>query len=292
MDHKDIFQKACLIQLSTSHWQGSRMLEQGVMERFGQNSEWLRGRKYLINPELLGPIRTAVHQARNTVLKFSLPFPITAIYLVPKESLSIVDERLQAYRNRFWDKVEDFATVYDEAREEARVNLGDLFNEADYPTSIRNKFKFDWRFLMLTVPSKSKLLPPELYEREKAKFESLMEETRELAMTALREEFSQVLQFMIERLSMNGGKPKTIKGSMFNKLHEFLEDFSTRNLFEDEKLQELADQARNVISGISPYGLSYNTSLRDEIRSQMNSLKETLDASIEEMPRRKIRLAA
>ena len=46
-----------------------------IMERLGENSEWLRGRKYLINPELLGPIRTAVHQARNNRAEAQLTLP-------------------------------------------------------------------------------------------------------------------------------------------------------------------------------------------------------------------------
>jgi hypothetical protein len=291
-NYKDVFQKACLIQLSSSHWQGSRMLDQGVMEKLGDNSAWLRGRKYLINPELLGPIRTAVHQARNMVQKFSLPFPITSLYLIPKESLAVVDERLQAYKNRFWEKVAEFEAVYEPAREEARISLGELFNEADYPINIASKFKFDWRFLVLTVPSKSKILTPEIYEREKEKFQTLMEETREMAMIALREEFAQIIHFLVDRLSNNGGKPKTLNGSMFNKLHEFIEDMSTRNIFEDERLTELCEQARSVIGGISPYGLKYNETMREKIRGEMAVLQEAINTAIEDMPRRKIRLDA
>ena len=61
--------------LSTSTWMGSRQLEQGIMERVSQNAEWLRGRKFLINPELLGPINTATHQARNMVQQTLPPLP-------------------------------------------------------------------------------------------------------------------------------------------------------------------------------------------------------------------------
>ena len=85
METKEVFQKACLLQLSTSVWTSSRMLEQAIMERIGTNADWLRGRKFLINPELLGPINTTTHQARSLVQKHALPFPITSIYLVPKE---------------------------------------------------------------------------------------------------------------------------------------------------------------------------------------------------------------
>ena len=71
METKEVFQKACLLQLSTSVWTSSRMLEQAIMERIGTNADWLRGRKFLINPELLGPIKIPA-QASLIVLVFTV----------------------------------------------------------------------------------------------------------------------------------------------------------------------------------------------------------------------------
>ena len=53
-EFENVFRKACLIQLSTSTWMGSKMLDQSHMTKVSSNSEWLRGRKFLINPELGG----------------------------------------------------------------------------------------------------------------------------------------------------------------------------------------------------------------------------------------------
>jgi len=292
MSEKDIFKKACLIQLTSSVWQCSRVLNQKVLaEKIGQKNEWLRGRKFLINPELLGPIKTAVQQARKTVQKHALPFPITSVYLVPKESLDTIDEHLQYFKDRFWNKVQDFSALYDAGREEAEGVLGDLFNESDYPADIIKKFRLEWRFFELSTPAKSRILSPEIYKREKEKFTSLMEETRELAMVALREEFSSVVGNLVDRLTNNGGKPKIVSNAMFNKLSEFLDDFSTRNIFDDEQLVELTEQARSVITGVSPYGLKYNDVMRKKITKGMSELDEAISSSIEDMPRRKLRLA-
>ena len=285
-----IFHKACLLQLSTSVWTSSRMLEQAVMERIGANTEWLRGRKFLINPELLGPINTTTHQARNIVQKHSLPFPITSIYLVPKESLTLIDERLGEFKERFWIKVAEFEQMYESARDEAKSVLKDLFNESDYPSDISSKFRFEWRFLVLDVPGKSKLLSPQIYEREKQKFEDLMAETRELALTALREEFGGIVKHLVEQFTTEG-KPKTLKTSMFNRLREFLDDFGTKNIFEDETLKALTEQAKSVIGGMSAYGLRYNSAMQQQISHEMQNLKTAIDEAIEELPRRKIRMA-
>jgi hypothetical protein len=266
------------------------MLEQAIMERIGTNADWLRGRKFLINPELLGPINTTTHQARSLVQKHALPFPITSIYLVPKESLALIDERLGEFKERFWIKVAEFEQMYEAARDEAKSVLKDLFNEADYPGDISSKFKFEWRFLVLDVPGKSKILSPQIYEREKQKFEALMAETRELALMTLREEFGGIVKHLVEQLTTEG-KPKTLKTGMFNRLREFLDDFGTKNIFEDETLKTLTEQAKSAIGGMSAYGLRYNSAMQQQISHEMQNLKTAIDEAIEELPRRKLRMA-
>ena len=290
-NYQNVFQKACLIQLSTSVWQGSKMLDQNLMTRVNPNSAWLRGRKYLLNPELLGPLHTSTHQARNLVQRHSLPFPITSLYLIPKESLAFVDERLNFQKALFQEKAEAFIGTYELAIAEAKKNLGNLFNVEDYPVDISSKFKFDWRFLALGIPGKGSILSPEVYEREKVKFLDMMSEARDLAAVALREEFAEIVNTLIEKFTTNGGQPKTIKSSMFNKLHEFIGDLATKNIFDDEKLVELANIAKDTISGISPYGVTYNQDAKELIRTAMSTLKESIMDSIEDLPKRKIRLA-
>lgn len=290
----NIFKKACLIQLSSSVWQGTRTIDSNVMRNMNPNHEWLKGRKFLVNPDLISPISTAVTQARSFIQRYSLPFPINSVYLIPKESLTLIDEHLQKYKDKFFHKVGDFEAMYEVAREEAKNILNDLFNEADYPTEITSKFKFSWRYFVIDTPGKSSLLSPEIYEREVAKFKEMMEETRELASTALAQEFGTVVQSLVERLTCNGNgeKPKVLNGNLFNKLTEFLEDFGTRNIFNDERLQELTTQARTAIHGVSSFGLRYNNELREKVSKDMLTLKTSIDAAIEDLPRRKLRLAA
>jgi len=291
-DYTDIFQKACLIQLSTSVWQGCCKLDEGVLQRVGENSDWLKGSKDLVNQDLLSPVRKIANQARNEVRKYSLPFPIKSVYLVSKEALSSIDGKLQHYKTKFWDKVTDFELLFEMAKEEARGYLGDLYNDGDYPIDIFRKFHFEWRFLILDVPGKSSVLPPEIYEREKEKFQSMMEETRELAISAMREEFGQIVHRLTEKLDNDSAQPKVINSSMFNKMSDFLDDFGARNIFEDEVLVDLSKQARDLIDGVSPGGIKKNDVMRKRIKNEMNDLKSAIDAAIEDMPRRKIRMAS
>ena len=291
MDDTNIFQKACLIQLSTSVWQGACKLDPNVLKKVGSKSDWLRGSKDLINPELLGPVRKTANQARNEIKIHSLPFPIHSIDLISKESLTDIDKNLERYKNEFWNKVHDFELIYESAKEEAKEFLGELYNDADYPIDIMRKFRFEWRFLILDIPGESSILPPEIYEKEKEKFQSMMDETRSLAITALREEFAQIVHGIAEKLNMDSTQPRVIRSSMFKKFESFLSDFGNRNIFDDGRLGDLAEQAKSIISGVSVNDIKNNDIMRRKIKNEMNIIRDAIDSAIEDMPRRKIRMA-
>lgn len=291
----NLFKEACLIQLSTSCWQGTKTLHPSVLEaRFsGDQSEWLAGRKYLVDPESLSPVKAVVARARAFLDKLALPFPVKGLTLVPKEMLSRIDSGLEEIKKEFRDEVCEFTAHFEDERMEAEKSLGDLFCETDYPIDIESKFRFEWRFLTLDVPGKSSVLPAEVYEREKEKFRAMMQETRELAVSALREEFAGIVHHMLERLSGDtDGKPKRFKASMLEKFNEFLSSFEDRNLFGDESLSGLVEQARGIVSKVSAEKLRENLELRRRIGSEMEKIKEEIDRAIEDLPRRKIRLAA
>lgn len=98
---------------------------------------------------------------------------------------------------------------------------------------------------------------------------------------------------MVERLSgEEDGKTKKFKNSIMEKMGEFLESFSDRNLFKDDKLAELVDQARDVVSGFSTEELRQDGNLRRYIADEMNQLRVAIDGALEDLPRRKIRMAA
>jgi hypothetical protein len=71
-----------------------------------------------------------------------------------------------------------------------------------------------------------------------------------------------------------------------------MEPFSDRNLFNDAKLAELVDQVRDAVKGLSTGKLRQDANLRKYIADEMNQLRVAIDGALEDLPRRKIRLAA
>jgi hypothetical protein len=286
---ENIFEKGCLAQLSASVWRATRKIKPEQLSEMAASHEWLSATKKLVDPDALKPINKVVNMARGYLTGVSLPFPLQGMVFIPKEMISRVDVKLELYKSDFNKTVEEFLANYEQLREVAMVYLGELFNELDYPVDVRSKFSISWRFVILDVPNgNTGILAPEVYEREKEKFIQTMEETRELAIQSLREEFSGMVQRITERFTNgNGDKPKIFKNGTVNNFHEFFETFKERNIFKDDQLAELVERAKAILGGQSAESIRSNDHVKERIKAGMEDVEKTM-AEILSMPRRKI----
>jgi hypothetical protein len=286
---ENIFEKGCLVQLSVSQWGAARKIDKSKLAEMVSSPDWVRATKKLVDPESLKPVSKITNEARSYLTGVSLPFPIKGLVFIPKDLISRVDERLQDFKDRFDREVETFLGDYHYLRSLARIYLGELFNELDYPVDIRRKFSFSWRFVILDVPDgQMGVLSPEVYEREKEKFVKTMEEARELAVLSLREEFASMVDRITERFG-NGpdGKPKVFKNTTVTGFYEFFETFKERNIFRDAELAELVEQAKSILGGELAEKIRSNDHVKERIRSRMEEVESAM-ADIFERPRRKI----
>ena len=286
---ENLFEKGCLVQLSTSIWGATRKINPSQLSDRPVSSEWFRANKKLVDYDALKPIRKVANTSRSYLTGVSLPFPIHGMVFMPKEMISKVDRKLNDFKASFNGAVDTFIRRYDELREMAMVYLGDLFNETDYPLDICAKFSFVWRFVILDVPNgNTAILAPEVYEREKEKFVQTMEQARELAIASLREQFSQMVKRITERFTTGQeGKPKVFKNGTVNNFYEYFETFKDRNIFRDDQLAELVEQAQAILGGRSAESIRSDEQLKENVRSGMQTVEKAM-ADIFTMPRRRI----
>jgi hypothetical protein len=288
---ENLFEKGCLVQLSIGNWKATRKIDKNKLSQMTNNHEWLTATKKLIDPESLKPISKIANSARSYLQSISLPFPINGMVFVPKDMISMVDTKLQEFKNDFNYEVENFSRDYDHLRSAAVSHLGDLFNEMDYPMDAKQKFSFIWRFIVMDVPNgQAGVLSPEVYEREKQKFINTMEEARELAIQSLREEFSQMVGRICERFTDGpNGKPKIFKNTTVNSFYEYFETFKERNIFKDTDLTELVTKAQAILNGTTAKDIRDSDYLKENIKTGMKDVENAM-AEILTRPRRKITL--
>lgn len=286
---ENLFEKGCLVQLSASVWGATRKIKHSKLDEMVVSPQWLSASKKLIDPEALKPIKKIVNKSRSYLTGVSLPFPIQGMVFVPKEMITRVDDKLNGFKCEFDDAAGTFMQQYEALRQVAMDNLGELFNELDYPADLGCKFSFVWRFVILDVPNgNTALLAPEVYEREKQKFVQTMEQARQLAIESLRTEFAGLIERITERFSTGpGGKPKVFKNATVDSFYAFFETFKERNIFRDSDLEDLVERAGAILGGSTPDSIRSDTHLKEQIRDGMRTVENAM-AEILDRPRRKI----
>lgn len=290
---ENMFREAALLQLTATCWQLDKKLPQSMLADVG-NVDFLRGRKLLLAPDSTALIKQHIGKARNYLRKISLPFPIKGCVLVPKKLIPEIQEHLKEIEWHYNSAVEDFLYWYPQTVKDAKESLGELFDECDYPTqeAVKNKFRFQWRYITIG-PSVSRVLPPSIYKEEVKKFRELMEQARSEAITALREEFVDLVTNIADKLqNHDDGRPRRLRDAAVENLKQFLDNFSSRNIFEDEQLSELVEQCRGIITNTNANAIRGNTQVREEVHLQMEKILAGIDASLEDLPRRRLRFAA
>lgn len=298
---KDLVQKlraetaGCRLQLQK--WGISKSLTQGQVikaaEEFHSDAKFLRATKKLIDPG--HPAWKKVMEVRSRMTaawkSTTLPYPEPGIRLIRKLHVAGFSAKMEALRTEFDAAVALLEECYSELRTAARENLGDLFNENDYPPTIAELFDVHWEYPNLDPPNYLKEINPELYEEQKKLIEARLEEAIAMTEEALATEMQELITHLIDRLTGGAdGKPKQFKDQTVEGLREFFEGFKQANIGSNAQLDHLMEQAKNVIGSRTPGELRGDANLRDQIKEGLQGVATQLDALMIAKPRRKILL--
>jgi hypothetical protein len=283
-----ILKQGCLVHLECSIW-GMRKKIPKSQVNVEAAPEYFNAVKYLIDPQQIKPIEQIRGAARGYLSNKSLPFPVTGLVFVPKDMIGVIDERLETLRTEFVERTNVFISHYNTFIMNAQEKLNGLYNPVDYPNDISGRFAFAWKYITLGAPGESQVLTPEIYEREKRKFEQTMFEFRETAIDTLRTSFSGMVERITERLN---GKKKVFRDSLVGNIQEFLTDFDALNITDDAELSAQVKRCKAIMSGVNPDSLRSNSAFRSGIAASMASVQTSLNSMMVDRPKRKLRPAA
>lgn len=260
-------------------------------ESFGAEGDYLSAGKKLINTR--HPKFKAVTSVKSQAVSFfkgmSLPYPEAGLRLIKQADLGAITLQLTTLKQNLDEAARQLDRHYSELKAAARQQLGDLYNEADYPVSLDGLFDMTWDFPSVEPPDYLRRLSPELYEQECRRVQARFDEAVQLAETAFTEELAKLVEHLAERLTGQvDGKPKVFRDSMVSNLTEFFERFGNLNVRSNEQLDELVERAQQVVRGVEPQQLRNNRSLRQTVASQLSGVQSALDGLLVDRPRRRI----
>jgi len=260
-------------------------------ESFGAEGDCLSAAKRLLDTK--HPAFKAVAAVKNRAVGYwkslSLPYPESGIRLIRQDQVETFDNQMNWFQQELMDAVEALDERYHDLQVAARQRLGSLFNPADYPESLQGMFDMTWEFPSIEVPSYLQQLNPELYQQECDRVAARFDEAVQLAEAAFTDELSKLVSHLTERLTGQvDGQPKIFRDSAIENLTEYFQRFRQLNIRSNDQLDELVDQAQQIVQGVQPQTLRDNHVLRQTVAGQLAEVQNMLDDLLIDRPRRNI----
>jgi hypothetical protein len=209
-------QRAMLATLNIRQW-SARKIDKRITDEIntanGADSDAGRYNKVLVAKEALGAIVSAATAARALHSARTLPWLDDGARILPSPAYAAYSEAMRQIRVRFESAVDDFLTGYDAFVDDARIRLGRMFNESDYPSrdDIRGKFGFGVR--VLPMPDAADFRA-EISDFQAATIRAEIEESTRLALQVATadawQRINETVAHMVNKL--NAYRPSSGKG--------------------------------------------------------------------------------
>ena len=206
------------------------------------------------------------------------------LFVLPEGKVQAYKEEIEAAQARltleFLPEIENgYEDAIHRAESEPLIKggLGPLFSRGDYLSAqdFCASFEIDVLWLKLGVPDN---LPKELQDQFRAEFQAKAQAAQEEIFTALRVQFADLIAHAQEVLTPgDDGKAKKFHASTLDNIRSFTAIFQDRNIFNDESLAALVEQARTVLTGVDLEAIRKDGGVRDQAARAFGEIKNNLD---------------
>lgn len=228
-------------------------------------------------------------QASSYWRSMTLPYPQEGIRLIKQSDVAAFEDKMREFKEQLAAAASNLQLEYESLKEAAREKLGDLFNPLDYPPTLEGVFEIKWEYPPVEPPNYLMTFNPELYSQEQSRVQQRFEAAVVMAENAFAEQLQEMISHLIERLTDEpDGTKKTFKASAIENFKEFYENFRRMNVRSNAQLENLIQQANDIVSGVDVTALRKNNDLRQNLSNQMQTVKTTLDTMITNAPRRRV----
>lgn len=243
--------------------------------------------KRLLDSTRLKAIEQKDAEIRQYLYRKALPSLFKqGVYRIPIPNIERDESYLRQAMEERASMVEAFVAEYENDKAEAAERLRNIYNPMDYPdvNDVRASFKMRWRWINFSTPNVIQQISAQMWENERMKAQMELQEAANEIRDVLRMGMKELVDHMYDRLSGN----RIFRDSMVKNMREFLEDFSSRNITDDNELQNLVGQARQLLDGVDPEALRRNETVKETVTEGMGRIRQCLDEMLQARPDRAI----
>ncbi len=286
---------ACATRVKFKWWGTKRTLDKSqkqlAADAFDADGGMISAGKKLI--DTAHPRVRALTETKGRIQDYwhslTLPYVEDGVRLLRKSDLDEFDQRMKSFREDLQEAAHALQQSRWELIEQAKDRLKKLFCAADYPPDLSQFFSVEWDYPSLQPPNYLKDLSPEVYEQEQQRIAARFDEAVRLAEDAFAQELADTVAHLADALAVGeDGKPKVFRDSAVNNIKEFFDRFKTLSIGSNAQLDQIVEEAKQVIAGVTPGQLRQGKGLREEIRTSMQQIEQKIQQQMQARPRRKL----
>lgn len=282
---------AVLVEFNASMWTARKLdrtaTQEVVASKNARSAQAARVNKNLLaGRNELDIIQTHLNAARDYVYTQTLPWSNNGLRLLPSAKFIAFNDKMGEFEQRMFDLVSDFVKVYPSLITAQAMELGDLFDRAEYPTAEQITDKFSFRVTYMPVPSSGdfridignqarKELQDRLDRVAQERIESAMQDAKS-RITAHLDRL--MTQLRAETTSANG---KTRKPKLYDSLLEggieLCDALDALNLVRDPDVDSVRIALKRLLSQFDIDDLRKSDAARTELRTQVEDIRNRFD---------------
>ena len=187
------------------------------------------------------------------VQSVTVEYPENAIRLLNRDRLDEFNLRLNQYLDDLANAMAEAEHDYqgeDGILAEAKLLLGDLHDQMDYPETLLGQWSIDWEFPSVQPDERLKVLNPALYEQERQRVQARFEAAIQIQEQAFISQLQEIVAGMVDRLSPQQVQVYKYIGQPYRDLKVRIEEIEAKILDIDDRsndklTDELADELTN-----------------------------------------------
>jgi len=277
--------RALLVSLSISQWTARKLDKKATKDVATANRASTSAGRYNKSLLPLNDLLAGVHQKtgviREKFAKNTLPWGIDGTRILPSANYLQFMTDFRREKGEWNSLVGMFTDSYDDLVDEAQRWLGDLYNEADYPSKDKIIEKFSVDMAVMPVPTNDfrvSLANDEL-ARLQEDLEQRMVSVQQEAMSDCWHRLHKHVSHMVDKLS----DPKGIfRDSMLDNAQETCDLLSRLNIADDPNLEAMRRAVEDRLINHHPDSLRNDPDLRrdtaDEARKIMDAMSVFMGA--------------
>jgi hypothetical protein len=241
-----------------------------IAVRHGAQADAGRYHKVLLPKKALAEIHKIVNEARHEHYFMTLPWDDNGYRVLPAAVYMDHTGRMRALSNRFATAVDALAQQFSQLVEQAKLRLGSLFREEDYPLAaeLRAKFAFETKVMPLPDAGDFRVtLGDAEKERIKRQIAAAVEASLQVGSRELWQRLYEAVTHMAERLTAykvtEEGVEHPFRDSIVTNMVRLVDVLPKLNVTHDPELERLAEQVRTSLL-VDPSELRKSESRRAE----------------------------